>query len=75
MAGPVYVLIAGYLALAGLRDPLTPIDGLDIIEAELNQVYSQLGVAEKWRLKRYDAGHRETAEGRKEVLAVLKEYL
>ena len=64
-----------HLALAGLQDPLTPVDGLDMIEEELNQIYSQQGVIEKWRLLRYDAGHQETAEGRKKIIAFLKENL
>lgn len=64
-----------HLALAGVQDPLTPIDGLDIIEEELNRVYSQQGVSEKWRLLRYDTDHQETAEGRKKIIAFLKENL
>src|SRR4030095_8598536 len=32
-----------HLALAGLKDNLTPIEGLDIIERELDEVYASAG--------------------------------
>jgi len=64
-----------HLALAGIRDKLTPRKGLDIIDRELTQVYRQHGVSQNWRLLRYDVGHQETAEGRQEILAFLKKHL
>ncbi len=64
-----------HLALAGLRDELTPVEGLDIIDRELKKVYSDLGVPENWRLLRYDTGHQETPEGRQEIVAFLHEHL
>ena len=64
-----------HLALAGLQDGLTPVEGLDIIERELQQVYGQAGHPERWKLLRYDVGHMETAEGRLEILAFLQRYL
>lgn len=64
-----------HLALAGIRDKLTPPEGLDIIETELNDVYTQQGVPENWRLLRYDVGHQETTEGRREVMTFLRQHL
>jgi dienelactone hydrolase len=64
-----------HLALAGVKDKLTPVEGLDIIERELTRVYADAGHAERWTLKRYDVGHMETAEGRVEVLQFLQKHL
>ena len=64
-----------HLALAGLQDKLTPPEGLDIIDRELQQVYGQLGHPERWKLLRYDVGHMETPEGREEIIAFLKRFL
>jgi len=64
-----------HLAIAGIRDPLTPVEGLDIIQEELDRTYQQFGAADKWRLLRLDTGHRETREGRQAALSFLKLYL
>ncbi len=64
-----------HLALAGLRDPLTPVEGLDVIDGELKRVYGEAGHPERWRLLRYDVAHQETAEGRQEILAFLERFL
>lgn len=64
-----------HLALAGLRDSLTPIEGLDTIDAELKRVYRRQGAADHWRLLRYDVGHQETAAGREAIITFLKTYL
>ncbi len=64
-----------HLALAGLRDPLTPVEGLDLIERELTRVYAAAGHPERWTLRRYDVGHMETAEGRVAILEFLKTFL
>jgi hypothetical protein len=64
-----------HLALAGLQDKLTPPDGLDTIDRQLQQVYTAAGAPENWRLLRYDVGHQETPEGRREIIAFLQEYL
>jgi dienelactone hydrolase len=64
-----------HLALAGLRDALTPLDGLDRVERDLNAVYATAGVPERWKLLRYDVEHQETAEGRREILAFLDRWL
>ena len=64
-----------HLGLAGLQDKLTPIEGLDLIDAELKKVYADQGHPERWKLLRYDVGHQETAEGRQEIVRFLKEQL
>jgi dienelactone hydrolase len=64
-----------HLALAGLQDDLTPVEGLDIVEAELKRVYAELGHSERWSLLRYDVAHQETAEGRQAALTFLRQHL
>ena len=64
-----------HLALAGLQDKLTPVEGLDRIERELNEVYAAAGKPENWKLLRYDVGHQETPEGRAAIREFLKKYL
>ena len=64
-----------HLGLAGLQDKLTPVEGLDIIDRELQQVYAKAGHPERWKLLRYDVGHMETPEGREEIIAFLKRFL
>ena len=63
-----------HLGLAGLRDKLTPVEGLDVIDSELQQVYAKLGHPERWKLLRYDVEHQETPEGRLEIIAFLKKF-
>jgi dienelactone hydrolase len=64
-----------HLAIAGTRDPLTPVAGLDIIDRELSRVYAEAGHPERWRLLRYDVAHQETPEGRREALTFLRTFL
>lgn len=64
-----------HLAVAGTNDPLTPVAGLDRIEAELDRAYARAGHPERWRLERYPVAHEETAEGRAAVLQFLGEHL
>ena len=64
-----------HLGLAGLQDKLTPVEGLDIIDRELTRVYAKHGHPERWKLLRYDVGHMETPEGRREILAFLERFL
>jgi dienelactone hydrolase len=64
-----------HLGLAGLRDKLTPVEGLDTIDNELKRVYAALGHPERWKLLRYDVEHQETPEGRLEIIAFLKQFL
>ena len=64
-----------HLGIAGLRDRLTPVEGLDIIDRELSQIYREHGAAEKWRLLRYDVGHQETPEARQQIIKFLEANL
>jgi acetyl esterase/lipase len=64
-----------HLALAGDRDALTPPAGLERIDAELKRVYAAAGQPERWKLLRYDVGHQETPEMRREIVAFLKRFL
>jgi dienelactone hydrolase len=64
-----------HLGLAGLRDALTPLDGLDRIDRDLHEVYTSMGHADRWQLLRYDVEHQETAEGRQAIVAFLKRWL
>jgi Dienelactone hydrolase family len=64
-----------HLGLAGLRDNLTPVEGLDVIDNELKQVYAKAGHPERWKLLRYDVAHQETPEGRREIIAFLQQFL
>lgn len=64
-----------HLSLAGIYDQLTPVAGLDIIEAELAEVYGRMNCSDAWRLSRHPCGHLETFAMRAEVLAFLQEWL
>jgi len=64
-----------HLGLAGLQDKLTPVEGLDVIDRDLTRAYAGAGHPERWKLLRYDVGHQETPEGRREVLAFLQRFL
>jgi hypothetical protein len=64
-----------HLGLAGLQDKLTPVEGLDIIDRELTRTYAAMGHPERWKLLRYDVGHQETAEGRREIIGFLQRFL
>ncbi len=64
-----------HLALAGSHDPLTPPEGLDVVDRELREVYSRAGVAGRWRLRRFDCGHEETAAMRAEAIEFLRKWL
>jgi hypothetical protein len=76
-AAQINALIAprAHLGLAGLQDELTPLEGLDVIDRELKKVYAAAGHPERWKLLRYDVAHQETAEGRQEIVAFLKQSL
>jgi dienelactone hydrolase len=64
-----------HLGLAGLQDTLTPVEGLDLIDRELQQVYAAAGHPEHWRLLRYDVAHVETPEGRQEIISFLQRFM
>lgn len=64
-----------HLSLAGIRDHLTPVAGLDRIEAELARLYADADVPDRWHLHREDVGHRETPAMRAAVLRFLEAWL
>jgi len=64
-----------HLGLVGLKDALTPVEGVDIIDREMRQAYTEAGHPDRWKLLRYDVAHQETPEGRQEVLAFLRTFL
>ena len=64
-----------HLAIAGLQDRLAPAEGLDVIDKELTKVYADAGRPDHWQIRRYNVGHLETAEGRREALAFLARHL
>ncbi len=64
-----------HLSLAGNLDALTPTAGLERIDQELKAVYAALGKLEHWKLLRYNVGHEETPEMRREIIAFLKQFL
>jgi len=76
-ASQINALIAPrpHLALAGIQDRLAPAEGLDVIDRELTRVYTSLGQPERWQIRRYDVGHEETPDGRREALGFLQRYL
>jgi hypothetical protein len=64
-----------HFGLAGEFDPLTPLEGLKIIDKNLKEVYTQDGAPEAWKLKIYPVAHEETAEMREDILEFLREWL
>jgi hypothetical protein len=64
-----------HLATAGNRDDLTPPAGLDRIDHDLRGVYRNTGQPDNWKLLRYDVGHAEPPEMRRDILAFLRERL
>lgn len=64
-----------HLSLAGNLDPLTPPAGLERIDRELKRIYQEKGRPEAWKLLRYDVGHQETPEMRREIVEFLERFL
>ena len=64
-----------HLATAGTRDALTPPAGLDRIDRELKAVYEGLGKPGNWKLLRYDVGHAEPPDMRRDIMAFLRDRL
>ncbi|HTL53138.1 MAG TPA: acetylxylan esterase [Planctomycetota bacterium] len=64
-----------HLSLAGNYDLLTPPQGLEIIDTELQAAYAKAGAPDAWKLLRYEIGHFETAQMRKEIMEFLKTWL
>ncbi len=76
-AAQINALIAprAHLAVEGNLDKLTPAAGLDRIDAELKKAYAAAGRPEAWKMVRYDVGHQETPEGRREIREFLLKFL
>lgn len=76
-ASQMNALIAprAHLALAGNLDALTPLAGLDKIDAELKKAYAAAGHPENWQLLRYDVAHQETPGMREQIRKWLVEKL
>ncbi|HSI74491.1 MAG TPA: acetylxylan esterase [Lunatimonas sp.] len=64
-----------HFGLAGEFDPLTPLEGLAIIDRKLKEVYAQDGASEAWKLTIYPVAHEETAEMREDILQFLRDWL
>jgi dienelactone hydrolase len=64
-----------HLSLDGTQDKLTPVAGLNRIDAELKRVYAEAGAPDAWKLLRYDHGHFEDPDMRREVVAWLRKWL
>jgi hypothetical protein len=64
-----------HFGLAGRFDPLTPLEGLSIIDENLKKIYAKDGAPEAWKLKIYEVGHEETAEMREDILQFLRDWL
>jgi hypothetical protein len=56
-----------HLALAGNLDALTPVAGLEKIDADLKKAYASAGKPGHWKLVRSDTGHLETPAMREEI--------
>lgn len=76
-AAEINALIAprAHLSIAGNYDRLTPPEGLERIDEQLNAEYAEAGASEAWKLLRYETGHTETLAMRLEVLAWLERWL
>lgn len=64
-----------HLSLAGNQDHLTPVAGLEKVDAELQKVYAAEGHPENWKLLRYEGAHLENPEMRAEIQRWLLEKL
>jgi pimeloyl-ACP methyl ester carboxylesterase len=64
-----------HLSLAGVKDPLTPADGLDRVDLNLRAAYQDAGAPDAWRLVRSEGGHDETPEMRREIVSFLERFL
>lgn len=64
-----------HLSLQGIYDPLTPKEGLEIIDRELKKEYAKWNAPEQWRLFLSPTGHYETMEMRAEIVSFLREKL
>ena len=64
-----------HLSLAGTRDALTPVKGLDLVDEDLIKAYAAAGKPRHWKLSRHDVGHQETPAMREEIRQWLVAHL
>ena len=64
-----------HLSLVGTADKLTPVQGIDIIEEKLSDVYIEKGAGERYEVFRSHSGHLETAGMRHKAVGFLKTWL
>lgn len=64
-----------HLSLAGIYDPLTPPEGLERVNCELEKAYLSFNACGRWRLIRYPSGHYENTSMRKEVIEFFSRWL
>ena len=64
-----------HLCLAGNNDPLTPSTGLNKIDKNMIETYTELAAAENWEMHREDVGHTETQKMRSAVLDFFSKHL
>ena len=76
-AADINALIAprAHLSLNGIYDRLTPLSGLEKIDAHLKETYRKENAADAWKLINYHTGHMETAAMRAEVVAFLEKWM
>lgn len=60
-----------HLSCAGRHDVLTPPEGLDTIDAILQQAYARAGAPDAWKLLRFDCAHQELTSMRHAVVDFL----
>ncbi len=61
-----------HLSVAGQFDPLTPQNGLDVVDRELSAVYRAEGVPENWTLERFECAHEEIPAMRQRIVRELE---
>jgi dienelactone hydrolase len=64
-----------HLALAGRKDPLTPVGGMRKVDRALRQLYKKFSASDRWALQVSDQGHVETPAMRRSALAFLEQCL
>ncbi|MER1262375.1 acetylxylan esterase [Bacillus sp. C3(2022)] len=64
-----------HLSLVGTADKLTSVQGIDIIEEKLSDVYIEKGAGERYEVFRSHSGHLETAGMRHKAVGFLKTWL
>ena len=64
-----------HFSLAGLFDPLTPLEGLEKIDQEMKEVYLRDGAPDAWQLRIYEVGHLESQAMRQDVMTFFKKWL